>query len=130
MGIDAKSLAGLLYSHFGDGDSTASPWNDIHYELDTEVSTYLGEDVYIYQVATGGGMDKGINGYTVIKVVTDEVQYFRKDGYYASYDGFEWDGDFYQVYPYEKTITVFEDINSLNRFDGATATVIDSFGDE
>lgn len=40
--------------------------------------------------------------------VTDtdgDVQYFRKTGYYMSYDGCTWDGDLEEVEPFEKTVT-------------------------
>lgn len=35
----------------------------------------------------------------------DGVQYFKKDGYYMSYDGSNWDGALYEVEPFEKTVT-------------------------
>ena len=34
-------------------------------------------------------------------------RYFRKTGYYASYDGSNWDGDFTEVFPKQKEITVW-----------------------
>lgn len=34
-------------------------------------------------------------------------RYFHKSGYYASYDGSNWDGDFTEVFPKQKTITVW-----------------------
>lgn len=33
------------------------------------------------------------------------VQYFRKTGYYMSYEGSTWDGDLIEVVPFEKTVT-------------------------
>jgi hypothetical protein len=32
-------------------------------------------------------------------------QYFRKTGYYVSYDGSNWDGSLEEVVPFEKTVT-------------------------
>lgn len=40
--------------------------------------------------------------------VTDaegNVQYFKKEGYYMSYDGSNWDGTLFEVEPFEKTVT-------------------------
>lgn len=36
------------------------------------------------------------------------VQYWRKNGYYASYDGSSWDGDFREVRPVERLVTFYE----------------------
>lgn len=53
-----------------------------------------------------GGEGSGENIWQVWSVTADdEVQYFRKQGYYASYDGSNWDGDLYEVEPFEKTVT-------------------------
>jgi hypothetical protein len=35
-------------------------------------------------------------------------RYWRKNGYYSSYGGAEWDGEFYEVAPVIKTITNYE----------------------
>jgi hypothetical protein len=58
-----------------------------------------------------GGEGEGDSRWIVIKAVSDDgtEQFFRMDGYYASYDGSTWDGEFYEVRPREKTITVYED---------------------
>lgn len=57
----------------------------------------------------GGGEGSGETRYLVLQVTSDDgVQYFRKDGAYYSYDGSNWDyGDFYEVEPTQKTITVY-----------------------
>lgn len=39
---------------------------------------------------------------------TGEVHHYKKHGYYSSYDGTDWDGDFHPVTPTQKTITVYE----------------------
>lgn len=52
-----------------------------------------GSAEYIWQV------------WSVVNLDTDEIQYFKKDGYYASYDGSNWDGEIYEVEPFEKTVT-------------------------
>jgi hypothetical protein len=57
-----------------------------------------------------GGEGSAEHIWQVWRVVTkagdlDEVQYFKKTGYYASYDGSNWDGSLYEVEPFEKTVT-------------------------
>lgn len=32
-------------------------------------------------------------------------QYFKKEGYYMSHHGSEWDGEIFEVVPFEKTVT-------------------------
>jgi len=52
-----------------------------------------------------GGEGHGEYIYVVVRTV-DTNQYFRIDGYYASYgDGSQYDGDMYEVRPFERTIT-------------------------
>lgn len=84
------------------------PWNYAFYELESPASV---NGLEISVVATGGGMDKGSNAYLVLRVLDSAgtESFYRKDGFYASYDGFTWDGDFYEVQPKEKTVTVYED---------------------
>ena len=50
-----------------------------------------------------GGEGQGDLRYVVLKVTfTDEtVKYYRQEGYYSSYDGTDWDGDFTEVTPKE-----------------------------
>lgn len=50
-----------------------------------------------------GGEGQGDLRYVVFSVkFTDEtVKYFRQEGYYSSYDGTVWDGDFTEVTPKE-----------------------------
>lgn len=52
-----------------------------------------------------GGMDEGSNASITFQIGS---QYFRKDGYYASHYGYEWDGAFYEVRPKRVTVTQFE----------------------
>lgn len=52
--------------------------------------------------ADTGGEGHGEHVFVVIKVGN---QYFKKDGYYASHYGTDWDGSFAEVEPYEKTVT-------------------------
>lgn len=47
-------------------------------------------------VHTTGGMDEGSHASVVFKIGD---QYFRKEGFYASHYGTDWDGDFVEVVP-------------------------------
>lgn len=56
--------------------------------------------------------DKGGEGQgeyrAIVFSITDSSGYarlFRKEGYYQSYDGTTWDGEFSEVEAYEKTVT-------------------------
>lgn len=53
----------------------------------------------------GGGEGSGEARWVVIKVGT---QYFKKDGYYASHYGSEFDGDLKEVRKIERMVTFYE----------------------
>jgi hypothetical protein len=57
----------------------------------------------------GGGEGDGELRYAVYSF-TDKTgtKYFRKDGYYASYDGTTWDGAFREVTPHERVVIFYE----------------------
>ena len=65
-------------------------------------------------VESTGGEDEGSYASIILKVTSgcagcgQSTRYFKKEGYYASYEGYEWDGEFKEVFPTQKTITVFE----------------------
>ncbi|WNM66297.1 hypothetical protein SEA_CULVER_17 [Gordonia phage Culver] len=56
-----------------------------------------------------GGEGQGDKLWFVFKITDDtgEVRYFRKNGWYQSYSGGEYDGPTEEVEPAEKTITVW-----------------------
>ena len=54
-----------------------------------------------------GGMDAGSDASVVIRVGD---QLFRKQGYYQSHYGYDWDGDFSEVEPYARTVTDYRPI--------------------
>lgn len=58
----------------------------------------------------GGGEGQGEYANIVFQVVSEnaEVRYFRKEGFYSSFDGIEWDGTFEEVTPVKKYITAYE----------------------
>jgi hypothetical protein len=57
----------------------------------------------------GGGEGSGETRFVVFSFAdATGTKYFRKDGFYASYDGTTWDGDFREVTPQERTVTFYE----------------------
>lgn len=58
----------------------------------------------------GGGEGEGEYVHIVFKVtdLSGTVRHYKKVGYYASFDGTTWDGDFSAVEPKQKVVTVFE----------------------
>lgn len=66
-----------------------------------------GETIPVEWVAEAGGMDKGSYAMHVFKVGD---QLFRKEGFYQSHYGYDWDGDLTEVEAYEKTVTDYREI--------------------
>lgn len=87
-----------------------SGWGCLKYEAGSK--PVLIPELGTVQVvdSVGGYEDDGAYVHLVLKVTSDEgnVRWFKKEGYYASYDGTSWDGDFSEVHPREKTIVVYE----------------------
>ena len=80
-----------------DGD-----WCELKYGKST--LRLRGENVPTECLEEEGGEGCGEYACVIFKVGS---QIFRKEGYYASYDGYTWDGDFDEVEPYPKTITAY-----------------------
>jgi len=88
-------------------------WGNLAWEFSSEPRAVpgLGD---VTSVTFHGGEGQGDYAEVVLKVVfLDGVcrateAYYRKQGSYASFDGFYWDGDFERVEPRQKTITVYE----------------------
>lgn len=55
-----------------------------------------------------GGEGGGSDAYVVFKLGD---RYFKKEGYYASHYGTDWDGRLYEVEPYEKTVTFYRPVS-------------------
>lgn len=70
--------------------------------------TLDGETFELKVVDETGGMDEGSHASVTIQIGD---QFFRKDGYYASHYGYDWDGAFYEVAPRQVTVTRYERIN-------------------
>jgi hypothetical protein len=61
------------------------------------------------RIAEYGGEGQGDDYWVVISITDGETtRYFRKDGWYASYDGGSLDGETYEVKPVEKLVTFYE----------------------
>lgn len=65
---------------------------------------------WVHVVENVGGEGQGDHQHMVFKVLdfAGGARFFKKTGYYSSFDGGEWDGDFEEVKPVEKTVTVYE----------------------
>lgn len=79
-------------------------WYDLEYESVT--LTLNGEEVETKAIKSFGGEGQGDDCWLVFQVGN---QLFRKDGWYASHYGYEWDGSLYEVEAVERTVTVYEE---------------------
>jgi hypothetical protein len=87
-------------------EEASRAWMHIKYEADS-ASTPDGFTAKVE--AQYGGEGQGDQYWVVISLSDGETtRYFRKDGWYASYDGGELDGDTSEVKPQEKTIVVYQ----------------------
>jgi hypothetical protein len=67
-------------------------------------------DGWTGEVVTSYGGEGGGDQYWMVISVSDgeTTRYFRKDGWYASYDGGYLDGETYEVTPKERTVVFYE----------------------
>ncbi len=80
-------------------------WGD-WFDASEENVTGLGT---VKVVETFGGEGLGDSAHMVFEVVAGEHQgFYRLNGYYSSYQGFDWDGRLHKVEAVQKTITVYE----------------------
>lgn len=111
MDLTASTVVTVLRSAFEDYGYSDNFWDAICYEIPNEGIDSNG--IHVEHVESFGGEGQGDTAWVVVKATRgDEVKFFRKDGYYASYDGFTWDGAFAEVTPKEKTVTVYETMDS------------------
>lgn len=90
-------------------------WDEFEELLyDRMPSVVPGLGVVTPLVVDGGGEGHGEHCELVFKLTGDDGtdQYFKKNGYYASFHGTDWDGSFYEVTPTEKTVTVYPRVDS------------------
>lgn len=131
--MNAAEVLSCLNNEFAERYTDDGFWGELSYELqkyNRETKKYEPTDFRISGFPleivedVGGGEGDGDTRYLVFKLGS---QFFRKDGYYASYDGSVWDGDFYEVFPREKTITVYEDKTPIAAQIDAAWNELDSF---
>ena len=102
--IDAYSVEVDVH---GGGTYTAEwDWNEVDYQDEKYNVLILRGEKVPFEVTESdtGGEGHGEYVFIVIKVGD---QLFRKEGYYASHYGTDWDGDFEEVETYEKTVTAY-----------------------
>lgn len=79
------------------------PWDFSEGYLDQQI---FGDTIVVE--SEGGYEEGGSYVSRVVHFVKHDV-YIRREGYYASYDGTDWeDYDYEEVKPAQKTITVYE----------------------
>ncbi|XVU22559.1 hypothetical protein ACQPZJ_35565 [Actinoplanes sp. CA-054009] len=88
-------------------------WDEFGENADSEATpiTIDGVPVTVKRIGdTYTGGEGGGEDIEMIFEISDGLftRYFRKTGYYYSYDGSNWDGGFSEVKPAQKTITVYE----------------------
>jgi hypothetical protein len=91
--------------NFDELSSISGAWSEAKYEGSEETFEGLTAKV----VKEYGGEGKGEEYWMVISLSdTNTTRYFRKDGWYASYDGGSLDGEVYEVQPTERTVVFYE----------------------
>jgi hypothetical protein len=109
--ITAAQFENLINEGIDDGDEDdyklegSDFWHEAHYGKE---DYDLGEfGVAKYVVGETGGEGSAEYIWQVWSVTDGEgnTQFFKKEGYYMSYDGSNWDGSLFEVVPFEKTVT-------------------------
>ncbi|MFE2997978.1 hypothetical protein ACFXG4_23530 [Nocardia sp. NPDC059246] len=113
MTLTAKEIEAKIEAFEQDGHEFS--WYDWKWEtgFDAVDVPDLGK---VWVVDTfGGGEGSGEEMYIIFRVLeTGErpyrARYFQKDGYYASFDGSNWDGAFFEVRPTQINATIYEKV--------------------
>lgn len=95
-----------------DGEEYTNEWSWDTWAWETaeagEVVPHLGtvKVMDTYRGGEGGGEDIEL----VFEITFEDgtVRWFRKTGYYQSYDGSNWDGAFKEVRPVQRMVTFYE----------------------
>lgn len=108
--LDTHGVLRALESHDDYDENEESIWTfveDILWEKKPVEWPRLGT---VTLVNDHGGEGMGDLRFMVIRVQMCEGsdRLFRKDGFYSSYCGTDWDGHFREVRAVEKTVTVYE----------------------
>lgn len=93
--------------HFDDYSDLSS--TSLWHELKSEGSKGTNGKWHAKVEAEYGGEGQGDQYWMVVSVSDGETtRYFRRDGWYASYDGGTLDGEIHEVTPKEKVVTFYE----------------------
>jgi len=97
------------YTYKYNNGSDSINWSKLAWSLEGEPKHVSGLGI-VELVEDYGGEGMGDTRYVVIKVTNNDGDetYYRKDGYYASYDGSTFDGDFREVTPRDRVVTYYE----------------------
>lgn len=83
-----------------DGWSEVDGWDSLYEDTG---SIEINDTVYDFKIVENiGGMDEGSYAALILEI---DGRLFRKEGYYASHYGTDWDGTMEEVEAYEKTVT-------------------------
>ena len=113
MSLTAKQVEEAVSEFEGSSDYESEVdgdiYGDLHYfaSYDKKKTLEVPGLPTLKPVEAYGGEGEG-DDYWVVFQCGD--QYFRKDGWYASYDGGYLDGELYEVKPKQVTVTEFQKI--------------------
>lgn len=106
---DSDNVDGLYYV-YSDGREDRLSYSDAWSEIGWGggVIRLNGQEYSWKAYKDVGGEGQGDYAAVIFSVETPEGRrLFRKEGFYSSYDGTDWDGSFSEVEEYEKTVTDF-----------------------
>lgn len=97
------------------GDHHYESWDGLEERLDRAGSSIALADIGTLRLIENiGGEGEGDYAALIFTVTdaTGNTRLFRKEGYYASFHGTDWDGTFAEVEAYDKTVTDYREIKS------------------
>lgn len=113
MSYTVKELNAAIKAWDTESNKSEGGWGTLAEELEWgEGSVHLPEIGTVEKVTGHGGEGEG-DSYWIIVSVTDAAgvkRLFRRDGWYASYQGGYYDGDTEEVEAFEKTVTRYRKI--------------------
>lgn len=111
MSLTAKEVAEKISDYEDSSQFEDEGWGNFY---ETVKAGHWGDEKQEFEVPglptiryidSYGGEGQGDDYWVVFKC---GEQYFRVDGWYASYDGGELDGELYEVFPRQVTSTFYE----------------------
>jgi hypothetical protein len=108
MSYTIKDLEAALEDHFDD-----SPWCPLQEELFWGEGKISIENLgRVFGIEKYGGEGQGEQYWFIFKVEGEDgtVRHFKRDGWYASFNGGCYDGPTIEVKPAEKLVTVYEKV--------------------